>query len=164
MDGIRALWNGQCMYSRSGKVLHLPDHIWKEFPNVSLDGELWAGRGTLEKLVAILSSKNSQDWSGVKYCVFDLPDSPETYEVRMDKLSKLKFPPHIQVVARQQCEGNDHLQKLLSSICENGGEGLMAVRPGSHYTPFRSSNILKIKVTEVAIFNNLSCRDLMTLK
>src|SRR5690348_4791102 len=81
LDGFRAYWNGKKLLSRSGKDIATPSWFTSTLPsNKSLDGELWMGRDTYEKLRAILNSAVSMEderWQQVKYMVFDLPGSKQ---------------------------------------------------------------------------------------
>src|SRR5437879_1724067 len=95
MDGIRAYWNGQRLLSRHGKEINVPEEFLQGLPsNMALDGELWMGSGTLEKLMSILNSTEG-DWSKIKYYVFDLPHSKGEHEGRMNQLKQLHFPQQV---------------------------------------------------------------------
>src|SRR4051812_5175371 len=83
MDGIRAYWDGSKLLSRHGKEIVVPEEFLHGLPSdVTLDGELWMGRGTFEKLISTLNSNQQGDWSNIKYCVFDLPHSKSIHEKR----------------------------------------------------------------------------------
>jgi DNA ligase 1 len=45
LDGMRAIWKSGKLYSRNGNTIHFPDFFVKGWPEDSLDGELWLGRG-----------------------------------------------------------------------------------------------------------------------
>lgn len=93
MDGVRAYWNGQTLLSRQNKVIEAPEDFINSLPrNITLDGELWMGRGTYEQLISILTSKNG-DWTGVQYWVFDLPSSNQSFMERMVQLELIDLPP-----------------------------------------------------------------------
>ena len=145
MDGIRAYWDGKKLYSRRGNEIPAPSSFTRNFPNVSLDGELWLGRGTLERLVGILNSTDS-DWSQMKYVLFDFPGSKQNYQSRLKEMSQFSLPPNIQIVNFIKCEGAQHLSDLLKHVTSQGGEGLMAMEPNSIYTIGRTSTFLKVKV------------------
>jgi DNA ligase-1 len=81
MDGVRAYWDGKRLFSKQGKEIAAPSNFTHEFPTIPLDGELWMGRNTFEKLMSKINSKDI-DWNGIQYCVFDLPASKELYELR----------------------------------------------------------------------------------
>ena len=98
LDGVRALWNGKQLLTRSGRVIKAPACFTKHFPPFALDGELWIGRGEFEKALALVqkdcrdcpclakvdssqkdsnwedSSQVDSIWDRAKYYVFDVPD------------------------------------------------------------------------------------------
>ena len=79
MDGIRAYWDGTTLFSKHGKKLKVPEDFTKDFPTIPLDGELWGGRGTYDKIMALLNQKEKKGgWESVGYYVFDAPTLGET--------------------------------------------------------------------------------------
>ena len=56
-DGIRAYWNCKILISRHGNKILTPSWFIEEFPKeeITLDGELWMGRGTFELLRGIIN-------------------------------------------------------------------------------------------------------------
>ncbi len=100
LDGIRAWWDGGAtrgkwadevpfanvekdgrfvqrpratgLWSRYGKVIHAPGWWLDALPPISLDGELYAGRGNWQPLSSSVRSLEG-DWGGVKFMVFDAP-------------------------------------------------------------------------------------------
>lgn len=151
MDGVRAFWNGKEMISKQSKRIICPTWFINELPQeIALDGELWLGRGKFEMTKAILQSNiHDKNWKNINFVIFDLPHSKELYENRMEELKKIKLPSHTKVVSNIQCEGNNHLMKLLSDIVAEGGEGLMANQPQSPYLAERTPTLLKVKaITE----------------
>ena len=55
-DGIRAYWNCKILISRHGNKISNPSWFIEEFPkDITLDGELWMGRGTFELLRGIIN-------------------------------------------------------------------------------------------------------------
>ena len=143
MDGIRAYWNGKKLYSKKGNEIKAPKYFTQELPKTALDGELWVGRRTFEILMGL---QNSSDWKNIKYVVFDLPDSTEPIEKRIEMLKIARLPHHISVAEFHRCEGSDHLKRMLEDIVSQGGEGIMAYKPNSCYTIGRTNSLLKVKV------------------
>jgi DNA ligase-1 len=146
MDGVRAYWDGENMYSKKGTKFSLPLYFTEGLPKVILDGELFMGRGLGERLLKTLNSHEDY-WSEVKYIIFDLPSSPEPYEARISELRGLPLPLHASVVQIVQCQGQQHLSELIKEVASVGNEGLMASKPNSLYSKGRTPNLLKIKVT-----------------
>ena len=40
-DGVRAIWDGEKMTTRGGRVVEIPPSFVKKLPKAKLDGELW---------------------------------------------------------------------------------------------------------------------------
>ena len=157
MDGMRGYWDSRQLLSRHGKVFEAPKWFTEDLPKISLDGEIWMGRGTFEKLRNVLNSKDFEHngWKDIGYYVFDIPCSSEPYEQRLKRLEALKpLPTHVHIVASIECTGSDQLNFLLDSLLERGGEGLMLREPGSMYNagPITSS-LLKVKVQFVELIS-----------
>ena len=145
MDGARAYWDGAKLYSRRGNIIQAPSQFVENFPNIPLDGEIWMGRNSYEKVMLLFGSSKG-DWSAAKYFIFDLPSLNKPFEVRMESLKDLKLPSHVEVINIKKCKGKDHLMEELKNITAQKGEGIMAMKPHSFYSPGRSSSLLKIKV------------------
>ena len=155
MDGIRAYWDGSNLLSRHGKKISTPIWFVEELPSVPLDGEMWMGRGKFEKLLSVLKTKDS-NWDEVGYYLFDLPESSDPYEERMNQLDELKqiLPTHVHIVAIRKCQGREHLEEYLESIIEKGGEGIMARQPLSLYVKGLTSTLIKVKADFFTILIN----------
>lgn len=146
MDGIRAYWDGEKLFSKRGKQLRSPAWFLKGFPiGVKLDGELWIGRGAFEKLMANLSSYGDHRWQDVNYFIFDLINDMD-FEERMEELAKLQLPNHVRLVSHRKCAGNQNLIAYLNDIVQSGGEGISIIKPHSKYLAQRSNTVLEVKV------------------
>jgi DNA ligase-1 len=146
LDGIRAYWNGRILSSRHSKEIFCPKWFTDGLPqHISLDGELWLGRGTYELLQGELKGDNPI-WKNISFIVFDIPNSKEIYEVRIRDMENLKLPSHVRIIETQRCINNGHLQNYLAEILKAGGEGVMVMKPKSIYTPQRTNTLLKVKV------------------
>ena len=88
-DGVRAWWDGQQLRFRSGDPLAAPAWFLARLPAQPLDGELWLGRGTFQKLVGALRRSQPLDsaWRQIQYMVFDLPGAAGTFAQRWARLS-----------------------------------------------------------------------------
>lgn len=143
-DGIRAIWTGTRLMTRSGKTLRAPARFLRGLPsNVRLDGELWMGRNTFPALQGTLQRAGS-DWRGVRFMVFDLAEQG-TFEERNERLSEMSFPDHVWVVRHDQVADHEELSRLERGVVFRGGEGLVIRRPGSKYRPGRSGDVVKVK-------------------
>lgn len=153
MDGIRAYWNGTKLISRHGKEINIPEYFTQGLPSTPLDGELWMGRGTYEKMGTLLKQKDkSVGWDKVGYYIFDLPSSTAPYEERIKHLQQLALPPWVHVIANFKCTSMDHLKQYLEAVLEKGGEGVMAREPRYQYIAGRTFALLKVKVTARPLF------------
>lgn len=75
-DGIRAVWDGKNLISRSGKKFNAPKFWLENFPNFKIDGELWTARNDFENLSSIVRDKiPDKEWNNVKFMIFDVPDA-----------------------------------------------------------------------------------------
>lgn len=147
LDGVRAIYHNAHFTSRTEKPFVSPSAFSDGFPhNVTLDGELWKGRGLFNETSGQVRRKTNQDWSGMQYMVFDAPKLSGTFEqVLVDLLDLLEAPTLI-IVEQTVCLGLDHLREYEEKIIALGGEGVMLRNPWSCYMEGkRSSNVLKVK-------------------
>ena len=159
-DGVRGYWNGQKrqMYSRNGQVIALPQWLASQLPNVSLDGELWAGRGQFEKAVAIVrdAQPDDQAWRQIRYMVFELPDHEQEFgdfSQRIKKLEHILKPirsDNIMPVKQWRVKNRIELSKQLDEMTRAGAEGLMLHLASAPYQTGRSDALYKLKLKQDA--------------
>ena len=149
LDGVRAFWNGNQLISRGGNTFAAPSWFTADFPPLPLDGELWVGRGQFEETASIVSRHMPHDgWRQVRYMVFDLPEDPGTFDVRLQNLhAAVAASPNEFLAVLPQYRIADHkaLLEKLDTVVANGGEGLMLHRGDSRYHAGRSMDLLKLK-------------------
>lgn len=154
LDGVRGYWNGKQLLSRSGLILNAPAWFTKNFPSNPLDGELWIARGQFEKVVSVVRKKNpiDQEWQQIKYCVFDLPASPDIFSDRLAALSKPipKQSKSLQLVEQFRVKDQKELAQHLKRIEQLGGEGLMLHHQSALYQQGDNSQLLKSKIAHDA--------------
>ena len=147
MDGIRAIWTGSALLTRSGHKLNPPAELVANLPDSRLDGELWMGRGTFNELQSTLQKKGS-NWEGVRFHIFDLAETG-TVEERQAKLQsmadELTRNPSIKIADHITLKNHTQLDAMEKAIVDGGGEGVVIRRPGSKYRPMRSSELVKVK-------------------
>ncbi len=150
LDGVRAIWDGKhrCFWSRSGNLIHAPLEFVKQFPNVTLDGELYGGRGNFSETSGIVRTKEPcyEQWRQLQFCVFDAPDiHNQTFEERLNYLSRLiQDQRHLHLCVQIRIKTASIPQRLADIVSE-GGEGLMLRKPGCKYEFKRTSSLLKVK-------------------
>ncbi|KAJ2996018.1 hypothetical protein HDV02_000247 [Globomyces sp. JEL0801] len=148
LDGVRAFWDHKrkLIYSRLGNPFPAPDWFIEALPkDISLDGELFGGRGQFQKTVSIVKTSGSTFWNTITYQVFDAPFVTGGFEKRLDLLMNLEFPEFIKCHEHRECLGLEDMQEALQKIQEEGGEGLMLRKPKSEYVGSRSNTLLKVK-------------------
>ena len=155
LDGVRAYWDGRRLLSRSGNRFNAPPWFVEHFPRVPLDGELWMGRGTFERLSGAVRRQIPDDaeWRGIRFMMFDLPSSPATFDRRLQRLRetfRTIESSRIALVEQFRVADRDELMDVLNRVVEGGGEGLMLHRGSSLYAAGRTGDLLKLKVHEDA--------------
>ena len=151
LDGVRALWDGQRMVFRSGRVLALPAVIRERLPKEPLDGELWLGRGRFEQVSALLRSERVADaeaWRGVQYHVFELPGGGGTFAERAARLRQVAATsdwPGLVAVVQQPVPDAVALKQRLDAVVSAGGEGLMLHHADARVANGRSPWLCKYK-------------------
>lgn len=149
LDGVRAYWDGNQLWSRLGNLFHAPAWFLDGLPGMSLDGELWLGRKKFQRTVSIVRRQDESDlWQEVRYVVFDAPQLEKGFEERLAYARgyfAAEEPRYARVHEHHVCQGVDHLRNELTRLEALGGEGLMLRRAGSRYESGRSSTLLKVK-------------------
>ncbi|KAJ1305172.1 hypothetical protein OPQ81_000203 [Rhizoctonia solani] len=148
LDGVRVFYDGKKMWSRLGNPFTPPQEFLDRLPkDVTLDGELFGGRGKFQDTVSIVKTVNSPHWKNITFQIFDIPSrGSEPFEERVAYLKKnFRNIPQVHVVKQTMCKSKDHLLETLKDVEHEGGEGVMLRQPGSEYEGKRSSSLLKVK-------------------
>jgi DNA ligase-1 len=152
LDGVRAYWDGEKLWSRGGKVFAAPSWFTKGFPDFHLDGELWLGRetGDFDRASGIVRRKEGgNDWMELMFKVFDAPTLNGGFKNRLLEAGKyLDKTPSCSFASLHEhevCQGLEHLYRKLDEVIEAGGEGVMLREGNSPYVNGRSSWLLKVK-------------------
>ncbi|SFC85514.1 DNA ligase [Pseudoalteromonas denitrificans] len=148
-DGIRAIWNGKTLKTRSGKHIYAPKWFIEKLPNIWLDGELWSRRGEFEFISStVRRNEPNENWQYIKYMVFDVPDKKLSFSLRYEKYHKLINNlnlNHIKAVQQFKVESNENLTALLKDYVDKGAEGLMLHHQNATFQSGRSRNLIKLK-------------------
>jgi DNA ligase-1 len=152
LDGCRAFWDGETLRTRTWLRIAAPARIVARLPRgVALDGELWGGRGTFERVrVAVQHRPASHpDWEGVGYWVFDAPTVDAIpLEKRLATAARLAASACVEFCPQIHCAGRADAVEWMESVVAGGGEGVVLRRPQSHYFFGRCSDWLKVKPTD----------------
>lgn len=149
-DGVRAVWDGRVLRFRSGRVIAAPVWFLSSLPRVALDGELWIGRATFDRLSGVVrqSEPNDAAWREVKYLVFDAPGLAAPFAERGGFVASTLAQanqPWLLPVAQREVQDARALEILLRHTVHQGGEGLMLHRADAVWRPGRSDALYKLK-------------------
>jgi DNA ligase 1 len=155
LDGVRGYWDGHELLTRTGNVIRTPAWFTASWPDVPLDGELWAGRGRFEHASSTVRTETPDDgaWRQMRFMVFDLPAHGGAFTERVAALNALLgrlAVPWLQAVMQFQVADRGALEAKLEKVVAAGGEGLMLHRGSSLYRAERSDDLLKYKLYQDA--------------
>ena len=150
LDGVRGRWDGHRLLTRGGIEVDAPAWFTANWPQVPMDGELWAGRGRFEQASATVRGApgNEAAWRRMHFMVFDLPADPAPFESRAGHIRELLAQAGVawlQAVPQSGVRDRAELDARLAAVAGAGGEGLVLHRRGAHYHAGRSADLLKYK-------------------
>lgn len=147
LDGVRAVWRDGVFSSRNGNTFHAPEWFRAQMPAVSLDGELFVGRGRFDETVSIVRSHSGERWDQIAFQVFDLyPSTSGVADMPFEeRIANLPTTQHVRPLPQLRCLGVEHLTQFVDYVIHIGGEGVMLREPGSFYEKKRSGTLLKVK-------------------
>lgn len=137
LDGMRGVWDGQNILSRSGRVLMISKAWNSVLPSgVALDGELYMGQGKFEEC-GLFRRKDTRDfrWKLASFQVFDCPTiATKSLEKRLVIL-KLVI---------------QEIEKLWNQMIEDGEFATFSFLPDK--CPIQLVEHVKLKSTEIDTF------------
>ena len=148
LDGMRCIWDGSTLRTRTGNIINAPLMLVAQLPNIALDGELFMGRGKFQELMSITRrhTPNENDWKRVRFMVFDAPHIPTPFQGRLDAAeSSLIGCEWACVHLQERCKGTEDVMEELERILQKGGEGVMLRNPRAQYKGGRTTDLLKVK-------------------
>lgn len=151
LDGVRAYWDGKVLRFKSGNPIAAPAWFIAALPKTALDGELWMGRHSFDRLSGAVRRNVPVDteWREVRYMVFDLPGAAGSFAERSTRLVALlesSTVDWLRPVAQFRLADSAGLQAQLKRTVADGGEGLMLHRAQAHWQPGRSADLRKLKL------------------
>ncbi|MEY4732076.1 MAG: ligase [Pseudomonadota bacterium] len=149
-DGVRAVWDGQVLRFRSGRVIAAPGWFLAALPALPLDGELWMARGQFDRVSGAVRKAVPDDleWRAVKYMVFDAWGRPEPFAQRVTGLAQAvqaAQQPWLLAVAQTVVEDAAALEVRLQEVVSQGGEGLVLHRADALWQAGRTEALFKLK-------------------
>jgi DNA ligase-1 len=155
LDGIRAFWDGDRLWTRGGHPIPAPQWFTQGWPDHALDGELWGGRQGFEQVISTARQSQPDDaaWRRLRLMVFDLPDHGGVFSQRY--LASLRLldrcaVPWLHAVAQERLSTEAEIQGRLQQVVRQGGEGLMLHHAQALYQGQRSAELLKFKPVDDA--------------
>ena len=149
LDGVRARWDGQQLWSKNGRLFAAPPEFLKNLPPFPLEGELWGGRGNFELTTAFVRQQQPHSgWLQLQFAIFDVPQHEGSFATRIDTARDwfAAHPtPYAFVIEQTLLVDRTALQVALQQVVAGGGEGLMVRDPQAPYRPGRSPALLKVK-------------------
>lgn len=150
LDGIRAVWNGTHLMTRTGHPIHAPYWFIQGLPDYPVEGELWAGRGQFALVQQTVLDQTPSDfaWRQIHFMVFDLPRHVGDYRQRYHSLIELVQTinvKHIGYVEHYAVTSRQALLAQLEQLTGADGEGIMLRKISALYQPGRSDDLIKLK-------------------
>lgn len=149
LDGVRAYWDGEKLISRNGNTFETPAWFIEKFPPFALDGELWSKQGDFEKILSIVSKKKPhEDWSYLKFHVFDAPEFDGGLLQRLNNIQTYQNTSksdYLNIVEQIVCKDENHLNIFLKEVEAKGGEGVVIREGTGKYLAYRNQFSLKVK-------------------
>ncbi|MDB5801503.1 MAG: dependent ligase-like protein [Rhodocyclales bacterium] len=154
LDGVRGVWDGKALRFRSGNPVHAPKWFTDALPAVPLDGELWIGRQSFDKLSAIVRRDVpvNEEWRQVQYMIFEMPDAPGTTGATFtERIALMRTTiakanvPWLQQIEQFRIADRKTLATRLKEVVKLGAEGLVLHRADASYVTGRSDVLLKLK-------------------
>jgi ATP-dependent DNA ligase len=135
LDGIRCIYSPEekKLLTRTGKEINMP-HILKaiqdEYPDLYLDGELYADDLTLQDIQHLMGGgASNEEKEAVKFYCFDAIEGPEDilgYRHRLARITEKGFSSeYLEVVQTTFAKSEDDFDNAYNLYIKEGLEGLM---------------------------------------
>ena len=161
LDGLRTMlyYKDGNIYtsSRGGKDYNIAatyirkdaylQNLFKENPNLILDGELYKHGWNLQKISGLGRLETlHEDHKKLQFHCYDIVDENKTFNERYKLLKTFEQTEKFIVVEHVDVKGNDNINKLHDEYVEQGYEGLVLRDPSKKYKcGSRSNRMLKVK-------------------
>lgn len=160
-DGMRAIITKDGAFTRRGKrwvsvphiVNELNETIFKEHPDIVLDGELYSHeyKDNFDKIASIIKRTKPTDEDFViseryvKYHCYDAINNQPFYKRREYLENLLKPLTFCVAVPTIECKTKEEVQRVHDSFLNDGYEGSILRVPDAPYVNGRTKNLLKKK-------------------
>jgi len=147
LDGIRARYKNNRLYTRNGHEIQGVQHVIDELPAYgSYDGELMIPGSNFQTASGALRS--FENCPNAVYHIFDAPDTTFAFRHRLIELAKIVPSEHVQVVKHVLTTSLAKVDETYSKALNAGYEGLVLKTPEHVYQMKRSSDWLKMKAVQ----------------
>ena len=168
LDGYRARYipDKKQFISRQNKYFNSPKWFTEWFPDIHLDGELYAAKKNFEYMGIVRKKEPvDEEWINIKYYIYDLPEMNDIFMNRYKEMKNLineiektwdkyklsldekyhDLDCPIVLVDQIKIKTIKQMETFYNKIIKNGGEGIMIRDPNSKYENKRSNHLLKYK-------------------
>jgi len=142
LDGIRAIYKNNNLYTRNGHVINGVDHITEQLrDSYSLDGELLIPGLSFEE-----SSGRLRSGDRVPDAIFHVFDSPgpDDLHARISRIEQLDYPA-IRIVPHVRVDNSKSIMDLYHRYRQEGYEGAIVKKYDAPYYDGRNYDWMKIK-------------------
>lgn len=168
LDGMRAIWTGEKLLSRTGKeikgVPSLVEFLKVNYSDFPLDGELYNHEKTFqEQISSVRRTVNIEEDLSIQYHVYDIPVENVTFEernkllkARLQETDRLKLVRTTKLLSTKKLvDGVEQpiTEQQLNRFESEGYEGTMVRNAGGLYQRGkRTSDLMKVKTFQDAEF------------
>lgn len=159
LDGMRCVSGegSSDLFSRTGKAIvsvpSLKELIYKYYPNIATDGELYVHNVDFEDIMGnVRRTKNIVDDKRIQYWIYDanIPNLPFSERTKLIALAYRLLPPEARKriirVHTYRVSNMDEVNGWMDNFVSIGYEGLIFRNADSMYTTdHRSTDLLKMK-------------------
>ena len=146
LDGVRAIYFNESLWSRLGKRVEGLDHIINQLKNQKgvFDGELYSRELSFQRLVSAVKRAN-KDTLRVCYVIYDtVLDKP--FSERLEILKGIQTHPNVSVLETYRCESELAVEEFHTNFIAQGYEGIIIRNlSGTYVRRYRSFNLQKLK-------------------
>ena len=177
LDGVRCMIKRNddrelITVSRGGKdynvaateILKELEPLFKAFPEVVLDGEIYIHGKHLQEISGVARLKTWEDrCSKLEYWIYDLAMGGMKFTERLDLLNKMHDyidGQKIRIIEHKETDSWAQVSKLHDKWVEEGYEGLVARKPEKLYEfGKRNSTMIKVKLYQDAEFEIIDYKE-----
>lgn len=149
LDGVRALYYNNALWSRQGKKFAGLDHILSHLTdiNIILDGELYSDTLTFQEIISAIKKQNINT-QNIMYIVYDLVNDmnfPDRYILLKNYLAT-RDRSNIKLLDTFRCNSSTDVYQFMQKFIKEKYEGLILRSDIGPYTPkYRSKTLQKYK-------------------